>query len=221
MSFFEHTDWSFPPVEEWPDDDVIAVGADLSPNTLLYAYSHGFFPMYIDKKSRMLGWWSPQHRGILPLDGLIVTRSMRQSARKFRTTFNQSFREVMIACSSSREDGNWITDDFIDAYCELHRLGWAHSVETWDVNNQLVGGLYGVRIDNFFAGESMFHHKSDASKVALMSLVAVMRGAGMTLLDTQWQTDHLATLGVIEISRDEYLSMLTSAIAMPYLRGDN
>lgn len=221
MSFFDQTDWSFPPVDEWPDDDVIAVGADLSPATLLYAYSHGFFPMYLDKKARMLGWWSPQRRGVLPLDALIVTRSMRQSARRFHVTFNSAFRDVMVGCASSREDGNWITEDFIDAYCELHQLGWAHSVETWDSDNNLVGGLYGVRIDKFFAGESMFHRKSDASKVALMALVDAMKSAQMTLLDAQWQTEHLASLGVIEIPRHEYLSRLASAIAMPYLRGDN
>jgi leucyl/phenylalanyl-tRNA--protein transferase len=212
MSSFDETDWSFPSVDSWPEDDVIAVGADLEPNTLLYAYAHGFFPMYIDKKLRLLGWWSPLQRGVLPLDGLIVTRSMRQSARKYTTTFNTAFHDVMVACASQREDGNWITDDFIKAYCALHERGWAHSVETWDNEGQLVGGLYGVRIQNFFAGESMFHHKTDASKVALMSLVGAMQAAGMKLLDTQWKTEHLASLGVVEVPRPRYLSMLTAAL---------
>jgi leucyl/phenylalanyl-tRNA--protein transferase len=212
MSFFDTTEWSFPPVASWPDDDVIAVGADLEPETLLYGYAHGFFPMYLDHKSRLLGWWSPQQRGVLPLDGLIVSRSMRQSARKYTTTFNVAFRDVMLGCASQREDGNWITDDFVDAYCTLHSLGWAHSVETWDDNNQLVGGLYGVRINRFFAGESMFHRKTDASKVALMSLVGAMQADNMELLDTQWQTEHLASLGVIEVPRLQYLDLLAQAV---------
>jgi len=213
MAFFETTDWSFPDIDSWPDDDVIAVGADLAPDTLLYAYSHGFFPMYLDKKSRLLGWWSPLQRGVLPLHGLIISRSMRQSARKYTTTFNTAFRDVMIGCSTQREDGNWITEDFIAAYCELNKLGWAHSIETWDSEGNLVGGLYGVRIHRFFAGESMFHRKTDASKVALMALVEAMKAADMALLDTQWQTEHLATLGVIEVPRLEYLRLLSSAVA--------
>jgi len=212
MSFFDTTDWSFPPVEQWPDDDVIAVGADIAPETLLYAYAHGFFPMYLDHKSRLLGWWSPQQRGVLPLESLVVSRSLRQSARKYTTTFNVAFREVMLGCASQREDGNWITDDFVDAYCTLHSMGWAHSVETWDSDGQLVGGLYGVRINRFFAGESMFHHKTDASKVALMTLVGAMRADNMLLLDTQWQTDHLASLGVIEVPRLRYLELLAEAV---------
>jgi leucyl/phenylalanyl-tRNA---protein transferase len=214
MPIFDSTEWSFPPVESWPDDDVIAVGADLAPDTLLYAYAHGFFPMYLDHESRLLGWWSPQQRGVLPLHGLIVSRSLRQSARKYTTTFNVAFRDVMLGCASQRDDGNWITDDFLDAYCELHSLGWAHSVETWDNEGQLVGGLYGVRINGFFAGESMFHQKTDASKVALVALVGAMQAAGMILLDTQWKTEHLGSLGVIEVPRLQYLSLLAEAVNM-------
>jgi leucyl/phenylalanyl-tRNA---protein transferase len=207
-------DWGFPEPHEWSkDDDVVAVGADLAPNTLLYAYSHGMFPMYLPHRHKDVGWWSPVARGVIPLDGLRVTRSMKQSARKFTVTFNQSFAEVMQQCASAHTEGQWITQEFIDAYCTLHALGHAHSVEVWNADNRLVGGLYGVRINNFFAGESMFHLERDASKVAVMHLVDAMNAAGMALLDTQWCTDHLATLGCIEVPRALYLELLAHAVA--------
>lgn len=208
--------WGFPPPSEWPDEDVIAVGADLEPDTLLYAYSHGIFPMHLGARNRELAWWSPVERGVIPLDGLRVTRSMRQSARRYRCTVDTAFRFVMEQCATSREDGNWITSEFIDAYCHLHELGWAHSVEVWD-DGVLAGGLYGVRINRFFAGESMFHTSRDASKVALMHLVDLMRLAGMTLLDTQWCTEHLASLGCRDMGRLRYLSLLQSATGVAIL----
>jgi leucyl/phenylalanyl-tRNA--protein transferase len=170
------------------------------------------FPMFIDKRHSQLGWWSPVQRGVIPLDGLRVTQSMKKSARKFRCTVNLAFNEVMSACATTHTQGNWIDDKFIAAYSELHRLGVAHSVEVWNHNDELVGGVYGVRINNFFAGESMFHLERDASKVALMFLVELMNLAGMTLLDTQWQTEHLESLGCIEIPRDEYLALLVDAV---------
>ena len=205
--------WHFPSPHEWEeDDDVVAVGADLEPDTLLYAYSHGMFPMFVDKKHTQLGWFSPVNRGVIPLDGLRVTRSMRQSARKFRCTLNASFTDVMVQCATSHTQGNWIDDAFISAYSTLHKLGMAHSIEVWNDNDQLVGGLYGVRINNFFAGESMFHHETDASKVALMHLVDLLVLEGMTLLDTQWQTEHLETLGCVEVPRPAYLQMLAEAV---------
>lgn len=207
-------DWGFPEPHEWSnDDDVVAVGADLAPNTLLYAYSHGIFPMYVGNKNRDLGWWSPVARGVIPLHELRITRSMKQSARKCTVTFNQSFAEVMQHCASAHTEGQWITQEFIDAYSTLHTLGHAHSVEVWDTDHRLVGGLYGVRINNFFAGESMFHLQRDASKVAVMHLVDAMNAAGMSLLDTQWCTDHLATLGCVEVPRTKYLELLAQAIA--------
>jgi leucyl/phenylalanyl-tRNA--protein transferase len=138
---------------------------------------------------------------------------MRQSARKYSCTVNQAFTEVMTLCSTVHSDGNWITADFIAAYTELHRMGFAHSVEVWDSSSTLVGGLYGLRVNRFFAGESMFHTATDASKVALMYLVEIMQAAGMSLLDTQWRTDHLQTLGVVEVARATYLQMLAGAIA--------
>lgn len=205
--------WSFPTHDQWDsDDDVVAVGADLAPDTLLFAYAHGMFPMFLDKRHSQLGWWSPVRRGVIPLDALRVTKSMKQSARKFRCTVNLAFVDVMTACATTHSQGNWIDEKFVAAYSELHQLGHAHSVEVWNSRDELVGGLYGVRINNFFAGESMFHRESDASKVALMFLVDLMKLDGMTLLDTQWQTEHLASLGCIEVSRDDYLLLLDAAI---------
>jgi leucyl/phenylalanyl-tRNA--protein transferase len=204
--------WEFPSPELWPDDDdIVAAGADLETDTLLYAYAHGMFPMFINKRN--LAWWSPVDRGVIPLDGLRITRSMRKSAQKFTCTINQAFTEVMTLCGSMRTDGNWITREFIDAYSDLHDEGHAHSVEVWNEAGELVGGLYGVRINRFFAGESMFHIQTDASKVALMHLVELMTLDGMELLDTQWRTEHLETLGCIAIPREEYLQLLASAIA--------
>ena len=155
----------------------------------------GLFPMLVTGMPGVLGWWSPDPRGILPLDGLRVTKSLRQSAKKFEVRVDTCFEDVMRGCADpSREDG-WITDEFIDAYVRLHQLGWAHSIEVFDRAGQLAGGLYGVRIGGLFAGESMFHRQRDASKVALVALVELMRDSGMTLLDTQWCTEHLASLG--------------------------
>ena len=205
--------WNFPLVDSWPDDDVVCIGADLEASTLVDAYSRGLFPMYVDRKHAMLGWWSPTMRGILQLDDLRVTRSLRQSRGRFTVTVNQAFEDVIGSCAGISRTGGWITSDIIDAYQELHRLGIAHSVEVWNHANELVGGLYGVRLRRFFAGESMFHHERDASKVALWFLVELMQLDGMTLLDTQWATDHLRSLGVSEVSRPEYLALLNAATA--------
>jgi leucyl/phenylalanyl-tRNA--protein transferase len=203
--------WTFPSPDLWPDDDdIVAAGADLETDTLLFAYAHGMFPMFVNKRN--LAWWSPVDRGVIPLDGLRVTRSIQQSAKKFTCTVNQAFTEVMTLCGSMRTDGNWINQHFIDAYTDLHNEGHAHSVEVWNEAGELVGGLYGVRINKFFAGESMFHVETDASKVALMYLVQLMTLDGMELLDTQWRTDHLESLGCIAIPREKYLQLLASAI---------
>ena len=202
--------WSFPSPGLWPaDDDVIAVGADLETDTLLYAYAHGMFPMF---HKRDLLWWSPVDRGVIPLNGVRITRSMRQSAKMFTCTVNTAFVDVMKKCATTHTDGNWIDKNFIDAYTELHQEGHAHSVEVWNSNGELVGGLYGVRINKFFAGESMFHTETDASKVALMHLVQLMTLDGMELLDTQWRTEHLETLGCIAVPREKYLQLLASAV---------
>jgi leucyl/phenylalanyl-tRNA--protein transferase len=202
--------WALPDGSSWPIDDIVAIGADLEPSTLIDAYRHGLFPMHVGDDD-VLAWWSPVLRGVIGLDSLRVSRSMRRSAKRYRCTIDESFDEVIAACAEVPRGGKWINEDMIAAYRTLHRLGWAHSVETW-LDDELVGGLYGVRIDRFFAGESMFHTRTDASKVALMHLVDAMRRADMTLLDVQWVTPHLATLGATEIPRDAYLRRLASAI---------
>ena len=192
---------------------MIAIGGDLRPATLISAYRGGIFPMVVSGLN-VLGWWSPDPRGILPLDGLRVTRSLRQSARHYEVRVDTCFVDVMRGCADpSREDG-WITEEFIDAYATLHDMGWAHSVEVFDGEGQLAGGLYGVRINGLFAGESMFYRQRDASKVALIALVDLMRESGMTLLDVQWRTEHLASLGVIDVSRDDYLARLHAALCI-------
>ena len=196
----------------WSDDDLIVAGGDLEPTTLISAYRQGIFPMEARALPGVLAWWSPNPRGILPLDRLRVTRSMKQSARRYEIRTDTCFADVMRACADpSREDG-WITAPFVEAYTRLHELGWAHSVEVFD-RDGLAGGLYGVRVNRLFAGESMFHARRDASKVALMALVQLMRDAGMTLLDVQWCTDHLESLGAVEVSRGQYLSLLAGALA--------
>ena len=204
--------WRFPPPLEWPDGDVIAAGGDLAPPTLVAAYRQGLFPMAVEGRERVLGWWSPDPRGIVPLDGLRVTRSMRQSAKRFDVRIDTCFADVIRACGDPSRESGWITGDFIEAFTALHELGWAHSVEAFDRDGRLAGGLYGVRINGLFAGESMFHRQRDASKVALMALVALMRETGMSLLDVQWRTDHLASLGAIEVGRSEYLALLAEAL---------
>ncbi|MEN9824112.1 MAG: Leucyl/phenylalanyl-tRNA--protein transferase [Actinomycetota bacterium] len=203
------TPWEFPPTDVFGPDDLVALGADLEPGTLLAAYRRGLFPMPYAR--RRLGWWSPDPRGILPLDGLTVSRSLRKACARFEIRIDTSFETVMRACSRPGLDTSWIDDSFVEAYTRLHELGWAHSVETWR-EGRLVGGLYGVRIDGLFAGESMFHEETDASKVALVALVEWLRDSGATLLDTQWSTPHLASLGVIDVPREEYLRRLDEAL---------
>ena len=187
-------------------------GADLEPPTLIDAYCRGLFPMPVNGLRDVLGWWSPDPRAVLPLDGLRVSRSLAQSAKKFEVRVDTCFVDVMRGCADPARSDGWITNDFVDAYTRLHRLGWAHSVEVFDSRGALAGGLYGIRIGGFFAGESMFHRERDASKVALLALVTLMRESGMSLLDTQWSTEHLASLGVIDIPRADYLSRLARAI---------
>ncbi|HEX5771113.1 MAG TPA: leucyl/phenylalanyl-tRNA--protein transferase, partial [Nocardioidaceae bacterium] len=159
------TGWEFPDALHDIDDDVVGMGADLEPATLLSAYRHGLFPMPGDRSMPML-WWSPDPRGVLPLDGLKVSRSLRASVRRMEVRVDTDFDAVIRACGDPSRDSGWIDDEIVDAYTELHELGWAHSVETWQ-DGRLVGGLYGVAIGGLFAGESMFHRVTDASKVAL------------------------------------------------------
>jgi leucyl/phenylalanyl-tRNA--protein transferase len=159
-----------------------------------------------------LGWWSPVDRAVIPLRALRVTRSLRQSTRRFRVSVDAEFEGVIEGCASADRPNGWITNEMIEAYTELHRLGWAHSIEVWDSDGGLAGGLYGVSIGGLFAGESMFHVARDASKVALVHLVVMMSSGGGRLLDVQWQTDHLESLGAKIIGRDAYLDLLPEAL---------
>jgi leucyl/phenylalanyl-tRNA--protein transferase len=161
-----------------------------------------------------LAWWSPDPRGIIPLDGLRVSASLAKSRRRFEIRIDTAFRAVAEACAEPGRPGAWITPPILDAYAELHRLGWAHSVEAWR-NGELAGGLYGVAIGGLFAGESMFHRDTDASKVALVSLVEALGKGSGRLLDVQWLTPHLASLGAVAISRIDYLARLQEALALP------
>ena len=207
------TQWELPSAHSAGDDDLVGIGADLEPGTLLAAYRSGIFPMHLSGQ-RLVGWWSPARRGILPLDALVVSRSLRQSCRRFEIRIDTAFDEVLMACADPSRDGAWINNEIRVAYNRLHELGWAHSIECWDpTTDSLVGGLYGVHIDGLFAGESMFHKATDASKVALVGLVEHLRDIGVVLLDVQWLTDHLASLGTIEISRAEYLDHLRHALS--------
>ena len=165
-----------------------------------------------DQQATDLIWWSPQQRAVIPLDQLIVTRSMRRSARKFEVRVDTCFEMVMRGCASPNRDHGWITTEFIEAYVKLHELGYAHSFEVFDESGLLAGGLYGVRLDGLFAGESMFHLLRDASKVALMALVDLMKTSNMSLLDVQWLTPHLESLGAVAIKRDQYLRLLATAV---------
>lgn len=192
--------------------DLVAVGADLEPGTLLAAYRNGMFPMPVEER---LGWWSPDPRAVLPLDGLRVSRSLRRSCRRFEVRVDTAFDAVIAACAEPRGEGEWITPAISAAYRRLHELGWAHSVECWGAGGELVGGLYGVAIGGLFAGESMFHRAPDASKVALVALVDLLRDGGASLLDVQWQTPHLASLGAVEVSRAAYRRRLAPAVDRP------
>ncbi|MGA0878123.1 MAG: leucyl/phenylalanyl-tRNA--protein transferase [Ilumatobacteraceae bacterium] len=186
-------------------DDLVAVGADLQIGTLVQAYAHGLFPMPLDDST--IGWFSPVRRGIIPLDDFHVSQSLRKSCRRYRIAVDTCFTEVVRACGDPRRPHGWINEDFIEAYTRLHRAGWAHSVEVF-ANDTLVGGVYGVHVHGLFAGESMFHTRTDASKVALVALVALLRAAGVTVFDVQWSTPHLVSLGAIEVPREEYLRLV-------------
>jgi len=205
--------WSFPHASTADENEIVGVGADLEPGTLLAAYRAGLFPMPAGRRGPM-AWWSPDPRGVLPLDGLRVTRSMRQSARRYEVRVDTAFDAVIDACRDPRREGAWITPEIRAAYRRLHGLGWAHSVEAWTHEGELAGGLYGIAVGGLFAGESMFHHGRDASKVALMGLVEILRHGGALLLDVQWATDHLRTLGVIDIPRADYLELVAAATAL-------
>jgi len=208
--------WVFPSGVGLPDDDMVAVGADLEPGTILDAYRRGFFPMPV--KLRSVGWFHPNPRGVIPLDGLKVSRSLRRSRARYRVTVDTAFTDVIRACADPQRSLGWIDRRIINAYTKLHHMGWAHSVEVWD-DDGLAGGLYGLAIGGLFAGESMFHNRTDASKVALTHLVELLHDGDETdtdrLLDVQWLTPHLATLGAVEIPRHSYCRLVARAVDLP------
>jgi leucyl/phenylalanyl-tRNA---protein transferase len=209
------TAWAFPPVEEADADGLVGVGADLEPGTILAAYRRGLFPMPIGRRGT-LGWWSPDPRAIVPLEGLVVSRSLRRSARRFEVRVDTAFDEVIGACADPARPHGWITPEVLRAYTRLHGLGWVHSVEAWRLDDgELGGGLYGVAIGGLFAAESMFYRVGDAGKVALVALVERLRDAGARILDVQWTTPHLVSLGAVDVARDRYLEMLAEAVAQP------
>ena len=208
--------WLFADPDDDRYDDLVGLGADLEPGTLLAAYRRGLFPMPGDRREDPLLWFSPLHRGILPLGGLRISKSLRRSRREFEVRIDTAFDEVVAACADPTRPQGWIDDRIRTAYGELHRLGWAHSVEAWR-DGRLAGGLYGISIGGLFAGESMFHRERDASKVALLALVDILRDqhADRRVLDVQWQTPHLASLGVVRRSREEYLEALERSLDLP------
>ncbi len=194
-------------------NEIVGVGADLEPGTLLAAYRAGVFPM--PARRGLTAWWSPDPRGVIPLasgGGLKVSRSLRKACTRFEIRIDTAFSEVIDACGDRRRPGAWIDRDIKAAYARLHQLGWVHTVEAWDDQGRLAGGLYGVAIGGFFAGESMFHHQTDASKVALVALVDLLREARASLIDVQWATTHLMSLGAVEVSRQRYHGLLREAL---------
>ena len=200
----------FPPVETASPEGIVAVGGDLSPERLVLAYNSGIFPWFEDDEPIL--WWSPPEHMVLFFEDLKISKSMRNiiNQNKFKVTFNTSFREVILNCKKiSRKDqpGTWITDNMVEAYCKLHELGVAKSVEVW-YNDELVGGLYGVDLGHIFCGESMFSKVSNESKMAFIALAKQLEIANYRLLDCQVYNDHLASLGCVEIDREDFLMVM-------------
>jgi len=218
-------DTPFPPITCSLNEPngLIAIGGDLSSQRLLEAYQHGIFPWFNEgdgfnddgaSENEPILWWSPDPRMVLFPEDLKISKSLAKRLKKqdYQIKFNQNFRQVMEACASVNRDnqaGTWITSKMIDAYCELHRQGYAYCAETW-INNQLVGGLYGVIIHRMFYGESMFHYVTDASKIAFVHMVQYLQARGVGMIDCQMKTAHLASLGAKEIDRDDFISRLTA-----------
>ena len=202
--------WDFPTPEQMPKDDLVTLGADLKPETLIDSYKHGIFPMHLQiENKREIGWWSPLQRGILPLDKINISSSLKKSMKKYFVTFDQDFDAVIEGCGDDKRPKGWINKDIKMAYKKLFDLGYVHSVEVWNKKDELVGGLYGVEVNGLFAGESMFHKETDASKTAMVYLVNQLKEAGgERIFDVQWQTPHLKSMGVIKISRAKYISLL-------------
>lgn len=216
------SDIEFPPVNEASKEGILAVGGDLSPARLIAAYEHGAFPWY--NPGEPIIWWAPPTRAILPLENLRIHKSMRNELNKgrYKITYDTCFPEVVKQCATiQRPDDahSWIGNDIFNAYCNLHELGLAHSVEAWH-NDELVGGLYGVSIGRMFFGESMFSKSTNASKVAFINLVQKLKDWEFGPIDCQIMNSHLESLGAIEISREDFSSLLSDKIkAAPTKKG--
>ena len=203
---------------QWREDDLIGVSRGFDTGLAIAAYASGVFPM--PAQGGLMGWYSPLRRGVLPLDGLRVSRSLHKMLGRYEIRTDTAFDAVLAGCADRRRPNGWIDDRIRRVYRQLHRQGVVHSVEAWTAGGELAGGLYGVSVGGLFAGESMFHRPDigrDASKVALVALVDRLREAGQDgrVLDVQWVTPHLASLGVVEISRAEYLERLAEALRRP------
>jgi leucyl/phenylalanyl-tRNA--protein transferase len=203
----------FPPVSETDDSGILAVGGDLSPERLMLAYRSGIFPWF-DEDDPIL-WWAPPERMVLFPDEFKVSKSMRNILNRnfFKVTFNTKFRAVISSCKMMQrpgQNGTWITDDMLEAYCTLHEMGIAKSVEVW-LDDELVGGLYGMDMNHVFCGESMFSKVANASKVAFIFLVEKLKSENYKLLDCQVHNEHLESLGAREIPREEFMQILKSA----------
>ncbi len=205
---------SFPDPNQADDEGLLAVGGDLTPERLLFAYDHGIFPWYDEGLPPM--WWSPNPRAVMDVQHLHVSRSLERVVRseRFSVTFDCAFQNVILECGRERESGTWIVPEMVDAYCVLHALGHAHSVEVWH-DQRLVGGLYGVQRGALFAAESMFHRERDASKVGLVSAVQRLFAAGIAVFDVQFLTPHLESLGAYELPRARYLQVSAEAARRP------
>ncbi|MES2544712.1 MAG: leucyl/phenylalanyl-tRNA--protein transferase [Bacteroidota bacterium] len=204
----------FPPIQQANEDGILAIGGDLSPERLLLAYQSGIFPWF--NADEPIIWWSPNPRMVLFLEELVVSKSMRKiiKSNDFKVTFNQSFKEVILNCSKIKregQNGTWINNDMIQAYCKLNELGQAKSVEVWQ-NEELVGGLYGIDLGHVFCGESMFSKVSNASKIAFIYLVNYLKENNYALLDCQVYNEHLESLGCREIDRNDFMEILNSKI---------
>ncbi len=208
----------FPGEDDIDESGIAGVGGNLSPGMLLSAYEQGVFPWY--GPDEPIIWWNPAERAVFLPGKLHVSQSMKRFLNRtnLTVTFNQDFRSIIRSCREIErpgQDGTWITDEMLDAYCELHRLGYAHSVEVWDAgysSDKPAGGLYGLHLGTAFFGESMFSHVPNASKTALIALYRHLMGSGMTMIDSQVMNDHVASLGAIAISRSEYMKLLRSAL---------
>ena len=211
----------FPPPEYADPSGLLAVGGDLSSERLLEAYRQGIFPWFTEDQPIL--WWSPDPRFVLELDEFRTSRNLRKTLKKkrFQVTFDRAFEAVIRACAAvarKGQKGTWITEEMQEAYVRLHGLGYAHSVESW-FEDKLVGGLYGVSLGRAFFGESMFHLKTDASKVALVALVDYLQNYGFAFIDAQMSTEHLMNFGAKEIPRRLFLKKLQDALRHPTKRG--